>query len=244
MDTVKLNSMSKRIPWMSFRSNCADCIELGLEKDGHRVWGFVIFRCTYGDDAAWARRIATLREEARRTLDDYNAPDIFARLEMTVVEDREALEGASAAIVRAYFSEWVKGGVVEREQGTSDAGMSPRYRFCIRVRDVGRAACADGQRQEDNDDNSDEDDDKEDEEDDEDEEDEEGSVDLIWKDWEPSVPHPWERDEPPVEGSTRPDIGWMRVSDSTIMVTMYELLYDDPDMWYIAYRRPPEVVVR
>lgn len=120
--------------------------------------------------------------------------------------------------------------------------MSPRYRFCIRVRDVGGAACADGQGQEDddkdNDDNSDED------KDEEDEEDEERSVDLIWKDWEPSVPHPWERDEPPVEGSTRPDIGWMRVSDSTIMVTMYELLYDDPDMWYIAYRRPPEVVVR
>lgn len=162
---------------MSFHSNSADCIELGLEQDGHQVWGFVIFRCTYGDDAAWAQRIASLREEARRTLDYYNAPDIFARLEITVVKDREALEGASAAVVKAYFSEWVKGGVVEREQGTPDAGMSPRYRFCIRIRDVGDAACADRQGQEDdeedNDDNGDEDMDEEDEED------EEESVDLI-----------------------------------------------------------------
>ncbi|SPO06966.1 uncharacterized protein DNG_09660 [Cephalotrichum gorgonifer] len=240
--------MSKRVPWLSFDGNVADCLERCLEKDSHRIWGFIIFRCTYGDDAAWARHIETLREEARCSLDYYNAPDIFTRLEITVVEDREALEGASTAVVRVYFSEWVKGGVVEWEQGMPDAGMSPRYRFCIRVRDVGDAASADGQGQEDdeedNDDNGDEDiEEDKDEEDEEDEENEEGSVDLIWKDWEPSVPDPRQRPEPPVEGSTRPGVGWMRVSDSTVMVTMYELLYHDPDMWYIAYRRPPEVVV-
>lgn len=33
--------------------NTADRIEEELLEKGHRVWGFVIYRCTYGDDAAW-----------------------------------------------------------------------------------------------------------------------------------------------------------------------------------------------
>jgi hypothetical protein len=33
-------------------SNVADRIQDQLHKDGHCVWGFVVYRCTYGDDAA------------------------------------------------------------------------------------------------------------------------------------------------------------------------------------------------
>ncbi|SPO06479.1 uncharacterized protein DNG_09169 [Cephalotrichum gorgonifer] len=133
---------------------------------------------------------------------------------MTVVGDCEVLEGTSVAVVKVYFGEWVKRGAVEREQGMSDVGMSPMYRFYIQIRDVGDAACADRQGQEGSDDKSHED------KDEEDEEDEEESVDLIWKDWEPSVPDLREPDEPPIEGSTRPDVGWIRVAVSTVMVTM------------------------
>lgn len=251
---------SKRTPQFSFLGNTADLIECGLEHDSHQVWGFVIFRCTYSNDAAWVQRLAALRERARCTLEYYNGADIFARMEMTVVEDREALEGASIAVVKARFDEWVKGGAVERDQGTPDAGWSPRYRFCIRIRDVGDTARVDRQGHEEDDNNGDKDEDIEVEdievedmdmedkdeegadEEDEYEEDEEPSVDLIWKDWEPSVPHPLEPDLPPVEGSTlpdgstRPDVGWMRVADCYAMVEIFEGLYD-PNVWYIDYLR-------
>ncbi|KAI5861927.1 hypothetical protein GGS23DRAFT_611079 [Durotheca rogersii] len=217
-----LSAPSQRTPQFSTRSNTADNIERALAEDGHRLWGFVVYRCAYGDDAAWAQRVAGLRRRAGETLAYYNGADLLDRLAVTVVEDREALDGASAASVRQHFAAWAAAAVA-REQGTDRAGLSQRYRYCVRVSDEGEGG------------DDDDDDDDRDEEDD--------FVDLIWRDWEPSVPDPREASLEPVEGCTRPDVGWMRVSTRSVMVEMYDLLRDQ-NAWYSEYRRPPEVVCR
>jgi len=69
---------------------------------------------------------------------------------MTIIEDKDALDGASTALVRQRFIQWVaeegeeellwigqgKSKRVEEEQGPASGGqprMSPRYRFCIHI---------------------------------------------------------------------------------------------------------------
>jgi hypothetical protein len=117
---------------------------------------------------------------------------------------------------------------VAQEEGDGvTAGLSQRYRYCIWVDDDAlKSFRLDG------DDNG------------EDVDEDEIFVNLVWKEWEPSGPDPREQPmEPPVEGSTRPDVGWMRVAVGSVPVVMYELLRDQ-NSWYGEYRRPPEVVCR
>ncbi|KAI1503107.1 hypothetical protein F5X99DRAFT_426448 [Biscogniauxia marginata] len=46
--------LSPRTPnTISADFNAADEIERHLRADGHRIWGFAVYRCTYTSDAAW-----------------------------------------------------------------------------------------------------------------------------------------------------------------------------------------------
>jgi hypothetical protein len=58
----RIKSPSQRNPDMSWHLNPADQIECQLREDGHRIWGFVIYRTTYDSDVDWAellRRLAS-----------------------------------------------------------------------------------------------------------------------------------------------------------------------------------------
>lgn len=240
--------------------NAADGIERGLLEDGHRVWGFVVYRCYNSrkttsssiaspdaeytaenaavaaaddddndDDILWSRLLATLARCARRSLEVYNGLDLLDSLRMTVIEDRDGtLEGATSAVVRTHFAAWCDDGAVVQEQGDGvTAGLSQRYRYCIWVDDEALESFRLNDEESNND--ADEDD---------------IFVNLVWKDWEPSRPDPREPPvEPPLEGSRRPDVGWMRVAVNSIPVVMYELLRDQ-NSWYGEYRRPPEIICR
>src|SRR4051812_15144314 len=48
-----VQNLSPRIPNRSAQFNNADQIEQYLHEDGHRAWGFVIYRCTYESNTAW-----------------------------------------------------------------------------------------------------------------------------------------------------------------------------------------------
>jgi hypothetical protein len=51
-------SPSRRQPERSWHFNHADRIERQLQEDGHRRWGFVIYRTTYGNDEEWGELLA------------------------------------------------------------------------------------------------------------------------------------------------------------------------------------------
>lgn len=55
----------------------ADRIERDIQEDGHRVWGFVGYRCTYGNDNEWNEFLRRLRVVAEGDLEFCNGLDMI-----------------------------------------------------------------------------------------------------------------------------------------------------------------------
>jgi len=186
--------MLKRDPATRTSDNVADEIGRYLRWDGHRTWGFVIYRCTYESDSDWARFMEALRSELHLSLEHYKGLDLLESFKLTVFEDKDTLDDASTFSVREHFKEWVKTAPYQ-EQGKGP-GLSQRYRYCIQVDDEALMTVL-----------SDEYD---------------GWVNLIKLDWERDESDPGIRD--PVEDLTVGDVGWMMVDVRFFMVSNYYYL--------------------
>lgn len=64
-----------------------DEVQSDLRANPDKKWGFVIFRCIYGDDAAWERMMSRLNSQARNSLDLQGASDLFPRIDWAVQEN-------------------------------------------------------------------------------------------------------------------------------------------------------------
>jgi hypothetical protein len=239
---------------ISTHFNAADNIERQLRVDGHRIWGFVVYRCTYTSDSAWELFIQRINASIRKAMDLYNGHDLLEEgcFKLTVIADASMLDGASTQAVREHFTEWCAR-MVHEEQGSReeiesrrkeappwDSRMPLRYRFCIQVDEASLQSVIS----------------------------EEGGgwVKLIKGDWESreatrqqQQPHETgpkvmaedegeftdddEDDEeyPAIEGCTEEDVGWMKVQLRSVMPDFYVNLRD-PNAWHTEYRRPPDVV--
>lgn len=58
-----------------------DDVVATLRADPQARWGFIIYRCTYGDDTAWARMLSRLNVQTRDRLTTEGASDLFARID-------------------------------------------------------------------------------------------------------------------------------------------------------------------
>lgn len=220
---------SERTPQYSTENNNADNIERHLHQDGHKAWGFVIYRCTYESDSDWAEFMSRLRYHIHDTLTFYNGLDMLDSLELTVIDHAATLADASTSAVREHFRQWVTT-ACQTEQGTGP-GMSQRYRYCIQVDYEALHACVHEAPAPPEIDTTDE-----------------GFVNVIWNNWQPVSGSMGDEDEDeggdeglePIEGCTQEDVGWMMVAYQDVMVDMYHLLRDT-NAWYTEYRRPPEV---
>jgi hypothetical protein len=47
----------------------------------HNKWGWVIYRCTYDDDEAWARFKQIINQRSRKTIAESDTPDAADSLE-------------------------------------------------------------------------------------------------------------------------------------------------------------------
>ncbi|KAI5238796.1 hypothetical protein E4T43_07166 [Aureobasidium subglaciale] len=105
-----------------------------------QIWGFIIYRCTYGGDNAWAQFIHHIKQ---RTIDSFHRQDdaqiLVPRLDIPVIED-PALEGASKSDIRRRFKEWVNINARLECTAAISAGQFqtllreiPRFNFCIHV---------------------------------------------------------------------------------------------------------------
>jgi hypothetical protein len=101
--------------------NTADQIEDRLREDGHRIWGFVVYRCTYRDDAAWGLCLERLNASIRKSMRFYNGLDLLDedRFRLTVFDNASEFDGVGAPVVRRHFREWRKRALRE-EQGTCE----------------------------------------------------------------------------------------------------------------------------
>lgn len=114
-----------------------------MHQTGFGEWGFVIYRCAYGDDEAWDRYMKHFRETIREKLVSYNYEFLEQHAQWTVVEDEADLRGASKLRVRQRFVDWRDQHTVWRkgpEYRRSDPGFPgeaslrlPRFTYCLHV---------------------------------------------------------------------------------------------------------------
>ncbi|KFZ05974.1 hypothetical protein V501_07858 [Pseudogymnoascus sp. VKM F-4519 (FW-2642)] len=119
--------------------------EATSESHGHTIramklssfpkFGFVIYRCTYSNDAAWTQLLSVIQREAQEAVKELGPGRdwLGAHLEWTVVED-PTLDGATQEQVKTRFDEWADGVVEEYERTSTDnvRGL-PRFNFCVFV---------------------------------------------------------------------------------------------------------------
>ncbi|KAI6818701.1 hypothetical protein KC332_g9099 [Hortaea werneckii] len=234
------------------RSNTADQIEDKLPRDGHLVWGFAVYRCTYGDDAAWKTCLECLNKSMRDSMRFYNGLELLEpeRFKLTILDDKSQFDGASAQVVRQHFRDW-RSNVVHREQGSQkeiearggssnflDYKNSARYRFCIQIDEASLQSIvsSEGEIRPD-----------------------EAWVNSIEADWDLGAaaaqreedkimhvedgldPEDFEDEEPvfpEIDGCTEENVGFMRVHFMDLIPEMYHLL-GDPDAIDYLYIRPP-----
>ncbi|KAG9529253.1 hypothetical protein KCU93_g3717, partial [Aureobasidium melanogenum] len=238
---------SKRTPGkLSFKRNAADQIERALREDGHRIWGFVIYRCTYASDEDWDLCMRHLHEEVRESMDFYNGHDLLDEecFRLTVIEDKSKFDGASTSTVRKHFQEWCAQ-ALHREQGSEAeigsrrqkpvpwfGSLAVRYRFCLQIDAASLQSILGGG--------------------------DKPFVNLIRDDWElkqhmaagtgdaldyDEGDFTDEEDEeyPSLEGNAEEDVGWMMIHLTCLMPTFYSYLWD-PNTWTVLYCRPPYVL--
>lgn len=125
--------------------NTAGRIQDQLLGDGHRVWGFVIYRCTYGDADAWETCLERIHTTVRRHMGFYDALEMLDDFKLTVFDDAHEFDHAGANRVREHLKGWRKR-AVDEEQGTraelevrrgatdpNHDNMAVRYRFCVLI---------------------------------------------------------------------------------------------------------------
>ena len=219
-----------------------------MQADGHRTWGYVIYRTTYSSDDDWAEFLHRLRFRMGRTFDRCNGRDILDTFTLTVFSDRSLFDGADTPSIRAHFRQWTEDAFRAEQQQQQqqqqqpqpqDAsvgggekqvrmGHSPRYQFCVQVdeaalnsvvHDAPAPPAPDATKK--------------------------GWVKLVNKSWIAIEEDPSARPDPnvyePIEGVTEHDVGWMKVPYQSVM-TEYYSGNEGLNGWRTEYCRPPKVV--
>ncbi|THX30884.1 hypothetical protein D6D12_03245 [Aureobasidium pullulans] len=207
---------------------------------GVQKWGFVVYRCTYDDDEAWAQLMEHIKT---RTIDSIKSDGIetgmIDRLDLPFVAD-----------LRNGFLKTPNSRASDSDEDLLDSllAMTPRYNFCIHVdarslesivrRDppiLASPAMITGDRSK------------------------EGYVNLIRADsgwsWDEYDPATFDREsegyeldedsldenEVEVEGCKLHDVGWMKISPDGMMPTFYGYAIGS-SYWDVAYVRPSDGV--
>ena len=124
---------SRRMPERETIFHNPDNVERQLQEDGHKIWGWVIYRCTYGNDEEWAEFMRRLTYYIENTLRDNNALDMLPSADYHVFEDRDQFDGAHPSAVLDHFTQWAAT-APQHEQGEGAYPMrSQRYNYCLHV---------------------------------------------------------------------------------------------------------------
>ncbi|KFY78577.1 hypothetical protein V499_02321 [Pseudogymnoascus sp. VKM F-103] len=109
------------------------------------VWGFVIYRCVKGNDAAWTSILEKLQSHVRETLEDEKCQDLLPFHDLHVIDDK-SLYGSSVEEVRAHFQAWVPQNLDARLRPDTactipdvsylSVDTTPRYNYCLLVDEI------------------------------------------------------------------------------------------------------------
>jgi hypothetical protein len=215
--------------------NPVDQVQEQLLGDGHRVWGLIIYRCTYGDDAARETCLRRLNTSIRRSMRFYCGLDLLANdcFKGTVFDDAAQVDGVSTQVVRRHFRDW-REKPFRKEQGScmghgeSVPYYAVRYRFCVQIdKDALQSilSCEDGT---------------------------EAWVNFIEVDWDPEAilaqrakDRVEDFDEyypsfPEIEECTEENVGWTKAPFRQLIPGDYAYMRR-PEMPDYMYMRPPDI---
>jgi len=124
---------SQRTPDRETAFNNADNVERQLQEDGHTIWGWVIYRCTYEDDQEWEAFMDRLRYYNENTLRFHNALDMQSSLDYHVFEDRDRFNNIHPSAVLEHFTQWVANAPQQEQGEGAHPARSQRYNYCLHV---------------------------------------------------------------------------------------------------------------
>jgi len=211
-----------------------------LKRLKHDKWGYVVYRCTYKDDATWDAFKRTVHEQTQEGFQDSDSPELAEYLEWTFVEDRATLDGASIPQLRERFNQWAAKAVVAEnpraQQNQNDyrpTGVSGRYSCFIHVDEEAlQSMTAAPERSSYG---------------------EPTCVNFVDALWEPlgeryHAGHCYDPDDEldevfdPIDGCVEENVGWMKIEVGLAFSTYLYMGAGDSVHWYLYYRRPPEVL--
>lgn len=109
-------------------------IRQDMERLEQSKWGYVIYRCTYGDNKLWEEFMQFLKTHAREKLEETGDADLLESLEWKVVSDPQKLDGASKVQVAELHRLWVELDEARAEQTAPFyKPITPRQIFCVHV---------------------------------------------------------------------------------------------------------------
>ncbi|GAW18022.1 hypothetical protein ANO14919_074910 [Xylariales sp. No.14919] len=210
------------MPTMSFEMPSEEAILRNhLDDLKHDKWGWVIYRCSYGDEQAWTTFRRIIEERMHSSIAESDTPELAERLEWTYIEDPMALEGTSPDQVRTRFKAWVADPeAIRTEQPRTERMVhplgNPRYKFFIHVDDGVLESATRGAFY--------------------------TFFNLVRGDWEPRPTDESDGEPPhkPIYGCKEENVGWMRLSVDLMDSATY-LWMGGEDYWYREYERPPEI---
>lgn len=129
----RVRNASQRTPDRETVFNNADNVERQLHVDGHKIWGWVIYRCTYQNDKEWAEFMHRLRYHNEKTLRFDNALDMQSSLDYQVLEDRDQFDNAHPSAVLEHFTEWAATAPQQEQGEGAHAARSQRYNYCLHI---------------------------------------------------------------------------------------------------------------
>ncbi|KAH6714757.1 hypothetical protein BKA61DRAFT_362858 [Leptodontidium sp. MPI-SDFR-AT-0119] len=107
----------------------------GMKISSFPKFGFVIYRCTYSNNAAWTELLSLIKQEAQACIKKLGPGRdwLGTHLEWTIVED-PTLDGVSQEEVKGRFDRWSDEIVDESERtSTNILRWLPRFNFCVVV---------------------------------------------------------------------------------------------------------------
>ncbi|KAK3939341.1 hypothetical protein QBC46DRAFT_388211 [Diplogelasinospora grovesii] len=136
---LQSTSIDMAMPYRySFHVKPDTAIANSLEEYKLDRWGFVIYRCTYGSQEKWDKFLALAKQEARDYLERWGTGDlsVYDKIDWTVIEDAETLDGASILNTTRKFRAWVEADGRAEMQGsvfTDTWQYAPRYHYFMHV---------------------------------------------------------------------------------------------------------------